>query len=183
MAHVLSTLQECPISEEPSLQSRGCYDNQMNYVSDWSSSSAAQTVTTRSVRDFPLSTVMESLTLAPRDCEAAPAVDMDTPKTPSQIPRRKPSKTTLQDAPSPIRSPKKSPRFKFLTRDSNTKAIAWDTRGRLEDMESLYSELRNKLNDTTHESSGLKDTVAIYKTRCRSKTESTVSKSADIVTQ
>ncbi|SLM37617.1 kinesin-like protein klpa [Lasallia pustulata] len=42
---------------------------------------------------------------------------------------------------------------------------AWDTRGRLEDMESLYSELRNKLNDTTHESSGLKDTVAIYKTR------------------
>ena len=126
---------------------------------------------------------MKSLTLAPRDYETVPAVDMDSPKTPSQIPRRKPSKSTLQDVPSPIKSPKKTPTFiPFLTRHSNTKAIAWDTRGRLEDMETLYSQLKNKMNDTTNESSGLKETVAIYKTRCRSKTELIISRSADIVT-
>lgn len=113
---------------------------------------------------------MKSLTLAPRDCEAVPAVDMDTPKTPSHIPRRKPSKGVLNDVPNPIISPKKTPRIiPFLTRDSNTKGIAWDTRGRLQDVEAMYSELKEKMNDTTHESSGLKETVAIYKARCRSK--------------
>lgn len=112
---------------------------------------------------------MKCLTLAPWDCEAVPAVDMDTPKTPSHIPRRKPSKVLLQDDPSPIKSPKRTPSFiPFLTRDSNTKAIAWDTRGRLQDVETLYSELKEKMNDTTNESSGLKETMAIYKTRCRS---------------
>ena len=111
---------------------------------------------------------MKSLTLAPCNGEAVPAADMDTPKTPSHIPRRKPSKITLKDVPSPIKSLKKTPRLiPFLTRDSNTKAIAWDTRGRLEDMETLYSELKEKMNDTTTESSGLKETVAIYKTRGR----------------
>lgn len=118
---------------------------------------------------------MQSLTLAPRDCEAVPAVDMETPKTPSQIPRRKPSKGLLQDVPSPMKSPKKTPRLMFLTRDSNTTTVAWDTRGRLQDVESMYSELKEKMNDTTNESSGLKETVAIYKTRCRSRSRPTIS--------
>lgn len=118
---------------------------------------------------------MQSLTLAPRDCEAVPAVDMETPKTPSQIPRRKPSKGLLQDVPSPMRSPKKTPRLMFLTRDSNTTTVAWDTRGRLQDVESMYSELKEKMSDTTNESSGLKETVAIYKTRCRSRSQPTIS--------
>lgn len=126
---------------------------------------------------------MKSLTLAPGDCEAVPAAALDTPKTPSQIPRRKPSKILLQDVPSPMRSPKKTPRLTFLNRDSNTTTIAWDTRGRLQDVESLYSELKEKMNDTTNESSGLKETVAIYKTRCRSKSQPTILRSANFVVQ
>ena len=54
----------------------------------------------------------------------------------------------------------------FLTRDSRTQA--WDTKGRLEDMEYLYSELKQKMSGTTSERNGLEETVEIYKARSMS---------------
>jgi hypothetical protein len=60
-------------------------------------------------------------------------------------------------------SPSKEKRLPFLTRDSNTKA--WDTKGRLEDVEYLYGELKEKLDGTVREKKGLEETADIYKSR------------------
>ena len=86
----------------------------------------------------------------------------DSPKPPGkplQIPPKTP-KTPCKSARERDTSPKKLP---FLTRDSRT--TAWDTKGRLEDMEYLYSELKEKMTDTTVERNGLEETLQIYKTR------------------
>ncbi|KAL9071604.1 MAG: hypothetical protein Q9157_005412 [Trypethelium eluteriae] len=63
------------------------------------------------------------------------------------------------------RSP--SPTRQFLNRFSNTvaPAPAWDTKGRLEDMESLYAQLKGQMDSTTFERNGLEETVNLYKTR------------------
>ncbi|KAF2232682.1 kinesin motor domain-containing protein [Viridothelium virens] len=45
------------------------------------------------------------------------------------------------------------------------KRKAWDTKGRLEDMESLYAQLKGQMDSTTFERNGLEETVNLYKTR------------------
>ena len=86
--------------------------------------------------------------LIPKPCTPRPFV--------SPIPFRV-SKVVKRSAP-----PKKVP---FLTRDSHTKA--WDTKGRLEDTESLYSELKEKMNGTIQERNGLEESVDFYRSRSR----------------
>ena len=63
-----------------------------------------------------------------------------------------------------------SPQRQFLNRFSNTEAptSAWDTKGRLEDMESLYSRLKTQLDSTTFDRNALEETVNLYKTRSTS---------------
>ncbi|KAI9723344.1 MAG: hypothetical protein M1812_001228 [Candelaria pacifica] len=158
-------------SQVRSSKLRGNYDNQMNYTSDWSSSVAASvadrpqsSAAVRSLREVSLSTAMKGLTICPSGSPTEE--DMKAPITPSQIPRsitpfvphKTPSKTPRRSV-----SPKKS--LPFLTRDSNTQATAWDTRGRLEDMEGLYAELKDTMNSTTNERNGLEEAVGIYKAR------------------
>ncbi|KAJ9618255.1 kinesin-like nuclear fusion protein [Taxawa tesnikishii (nom. ined.)] len=46
-----------------------------------------------------------------------------------------------------------------------TKRKAWDTKGRLEDMELLYSQLKSQMEGATTEKSGLEETLTLYKTR------------------
>lgn len=53
----------------------------------------------------------------------------------------------------------------FLTRDANTPAPAWDTKGRLEDVESLYGRLKTQLVGVNNERSDLTESLNIYKTR------------------
>jgi len=94
------------------------------------------------------------------------------PNTPSQLPKpvffnQQPAAIVPVSPSKPQRSPQKI--IPFLTRDSHVKA--WDTKGRLEDMECLYSELKERMNGTTNESEGLKETVSIYKTRSMSFSE------------
>ncbi len=150
---------------------RGSYDSQMNYTSDWSSSAAARatarpqsSTAVRSLRDVSLSTAMKGLTIRPGS--SPPGEGLKTPITPSQIPK---SVTPFIQHATPSKTPKKtlSPKKSapFLTRDSNTQDIAWDTRGRLEDMEGLYAELKDKMNGTTNERNGLEEAVAVYKAR------------------
>ncbi|KAI9815184.1 MAG: kinesin-like nuclear fusion protein [Phylliscum demangeonii] len=45
------------------------------------------------------------------------------------------------------------------------KRKAWDTKGRLEDIEYLYAELTEKLNGSVKENTGLEETVSTYKSR------------------
>ena len=78
------------------------------------------------------------------------------PASPSWVPPRTPK--TVKHTFSPQKLP-------FLTRDSRTQA--WDTKGRLEDMEQLYTELREKMTGSTVERNGLEEAVEIYKSRSR----------------
>ncbi|KAI9711990.1 MAG: kinesin-like nuclear fusion protein [Bogoriella megaspora] len=107
--------------------------------------------------------------------------------TPSQIPRLAPITPNPIDPPilfEPPLSPtpqekiqfrsqqsrSASPQAQFLSRYSNTKAPlpAWDTKGRLEDIETLYSNLKTQLNHTAFERNDLEEAVNICKTRSTS---------------
>lgn len=77
------------------------------------------------------------------------------PKTPCYLPKPVP-KTPTQSTPA---------RTTYLTRDSNLLAPAWDTKGRLEDMEVLYSQLKSQLDSASKENHGMEDSIDIYKTR------------------
>jgi kinesin family protein C1 len=55
-----------------------------------------------------------------------------------------------------------------LTKDSNIPAFtAWDVRGRLEDMEAMYSELKDKFSGTNIERNGLEEAVGLFKARSK----------------
>lgn len=159
---------------------RGSYDNQMNYTTDWSSSKAAGSSTikhVKSAREFSLTTAMRGLTLESQSSSSDPLED-ENPATPSsRLPRpvtpaqNMPNVSLVPTSPyvqttskSSQRSPPKI--LPFLTRESRTQA--WDTKGRLEDVETMYRDLRQMFDDTKHESSGLKETIGLYKTRSMS---------------
>ena len=42
---------------------------------------------------------------------------------------------------------------------------AWDTKGRLEDMESLYAQLRNELGSAADSKTALEESLSLYKSR------------------
>lgn len=161
-----------PFNSLPREQKRG-YDNQFYCTSYWSSPSAAvadkgQIRPLNRFRDVSLSTVMHDLTLDPNKCSSGPfSEEGKAPNTPSQIPKpvslkKQPSITFLPV--SPTRRQRSPPKIvPFLTRDSNLKA--WDTKGRLEDMEGLYGQLTEQMNGTTNECNALKETVPLYKSR------------------
>lgn len=96
---------------------------------------------------------------------------LSLPKTPSQIPI--PSKAEVSSAtpatpsraPIPILSPLKTP---FLSKDSNiTGFTGWDVRGRIEDMEAMYFELKDTMADTNVERRSLEEAVRHYKIKCK----------------
>ena len=156
-------------------------------------SSSTSTVGTRQtsvgdpLRDFSLCTGLAGLSLDPIP-QTPPPKEVDKSKTPftSQIPLPKtptpkpsvdnlklsttsPSKTVSK--PARLRSPEKKA---FLTKGSTIEA--WDTNGRLEDMEANFSQFKKTANATitdmqqmiqssADERSGLKETTAIYKAR------------------
>jgi kinesin family protein C1 len=94
-----------------------------------------------------------------------------TPSTPSQIPilsRAEAPRATPRAIPAtPSRALKSSTtKTNFLTKDSNiTNFSAWDVRGRLEDMEAMYFELKDSLTGTTMERNGLEEIVAKFKVK------------------
>lgn len=93
-----------------------------------------------------------------------PEGSLVAPQTPSQIPV--PSKRYPLDA-TPSRKSKTSPRKStLLTNDSNEdQFIAWDVRGRLEDMEAMYFDMKDKMAGTNMERSGLEEAVTLYKAK------------------
>ena len=125
----------------------------------------------KSIRDLSLCTAMRSLTL--QSCSRAGGdEDVDPSSSPTRMPRVLPVQTTT---PSSCRLPPKTPRsskhsaspkkLPFLTRE--TRLQAWDTNSRLADMELLYSELKDKMNGSTAERTGLQEALDIYKTRSK----------------
>lgn len=171
----VSHFRRSALDGERTLTHRRSYDNQLNCTSDWSSSRAAlssyATIRPMSrLRDVSISTAMHELTLEPMETPPSTYTQSAiTPKPPSQLPKpvslNKPLVAFAPVSPSkPHRSPPKI--VPFLTRHSHVKA--WDTKGRLEDMESLYSQLTERMDVTTNECNALKETLPVYKTRSMS---------------
>lgn len=103
-----------------------------------------------------------------------PQEDPPCPQTPSCIPKPvlktpKPPEKGLVIFKTPSTKYKihtSSPgKVNFLTRGSNTPAPAWDTKGRLEDMELLYSQLKGQLDSAATEKDGMEEGLAVYKAR------------------
>jgi kinesin family protein C1 len=55
----------------------------------------------------------------------------------------------------------------FLTKEKLTPLPAWDTKGRLEDMEQLYSQLRSQFASAADSKSALEETLSLYKSQGR----------------
>ena len=96
----------------------------------------------------------------------APGDSLVAPKTPSQIPMLCKPEAPATPA-TPCKSFKSSPhKVPYLTKDSNLPSfIAWDVHGRLEDMEAMYSELKDKFSGTNIERNGLEEAIALFKAR------------------
>jgi len=136
-------------------------------------------------REISLSNALDSLTLnsdiphslplavAEHPCpqsptRPAPKADVEIPPTPSQIPKLAPRVALPTDVPSPSKSPQKTPKVlpKFLSKDSNIH-IAWDTDSRLEEVENMCSQFKEKLDGATTESKSLKEMMGVYKIRSK----------------
>jgi len=93
-----------------------------------------------------------------------PEGSLVAPQTPSQIPvpsKRYPSNST------PCKTSKKYPHRKTnFTEDSNLAPfVAFDVRGRLEDIEAMYFEMKDKMAGSNLERNGLEEAVSLYKAR------------------
>ncbi|GAB7339753.1 hypothetical protein MBLNU457_6315t1 [Dothideomycetes sp. NU457] len=65
-------------------------------------------------------------------------------------------------AKNPFRTVSLSTAFQGLSLQQD---CAWDTKGRLEDMENLYSQLRSQFEGAAFEKTGLEESLTLYKTR------------------
>ncbi|PGH23901.1 hypothetical protein AJ80_01963 [Polytolypa hystricis UAMH7299] len=164
-----------PVSTPPP---RGSYDNQMNFISDWSSSPAAQSVARpakpRNVRDISFCTKMKALSLTSTLSPMAHS-GQDKQKeilSASRLPQRKmlPKPTSPSPQVQPQvkhfkKSPQKSPsKIKsFLTRDSHIQA--WDPDVKIGDMEMMFEKLVSQMHGSSTHSAGLKEAVDLYKSR------------------
>ena len=159
-----SNLKQCA-EEEIYPMINGSHDTLLNLSSTWASKPPPR----KSLCEVSLNTRFQDLTLEPV-AQDTPKVFAEASSTPSQIPKRVPSVVIASEASSPSKSPQKTPRPlpQFLNRSSNI-TLAWDTKGRLEDMETMCSEFKEKIDGATIESNGLKDMVAVYKSRSTSR--------------
>ena len=139
------------------------YDPAMSYDSGWESKRYPVPH-----RDVSLTTAMSRMTLNGEEPRPALKPSSEAPLTPSHIPKLVQSVPSQVGTPSPTKTPKKSTKrlMRFLTRDSNTEA-AWDSDTRLEDVETMCSEFKERFDSVTTESNAWKDMIADYKARSK----------------
>jgi kinesin family protein C1 len=83
-------------------------------------------------------------------------------QTPSRV-RQTPSVFAMRFSAPVIRS-KPPPTF-FLTKETLTRTTAWDTQGRLDDMERMYSRLRSQMESASDSKNAIEESLSMYKTR------------------
>lgn len=140
-------------------------------------------ISEKSFRNISLSSAFQNLSLGQNglctEVNTFPSIkeEPQCPKTPSQIPKYVFKAPSPKPCPSPhVKTP--ATRYKisvpspnkvmYLTRNSNSLAPAWDTKGRLEDMELLYSQLKGQFEGAAYERTGLEEALALHKSRCKS---------------
>ncbi|KAF4624706.1 hypothetical protein G7Y89_g13463 [Cudoniella acicularis] len=89
------------------------------------------------------------------------------PKTPSQIPVPIRRGSSIATPITPCKAPRNSlSKAPYMTQDSNNPFdVAWDVRGRLEDMEAVFLEMKEKMNGSELESNRLEEVATVYKAR------------------
>lgn len=130
-------------------------------------------------RDLSISTAMQSLSLVGAMNASSQQDQRENTQcstTPSHIPKLLSVGCcpTSSVANSPLKrstfalSPKKpAPLTPFLNKSSNT-PIAWDTKGRLDDMEKSFGNLMDQMESATAEKSNLQEHMNLYKRRSMS---------------
>lgn len=96
-----------------------------------------------------------------------PPGESAAPKSPCHIPVLSKAEASMEPPITPRRTPKPSPqKTPFLTKDSNVPGFtAWDVDVRIERMEGMFSEMQNKVTNTSLERSVLEEAIALYKER------------------
>lgn len=93
------------------------------------------------------------------------------PVQPSRVPTATPTKPSRAPAVSPSRSQKKPPVPLFLSRYSSVTSFdhnsgaEWDQERREKNMEEMFAAFMTQMNQQGQQSSGLKETVGVYKSR------------------
>ena len=168
--------QDCPPTIRPP-RMRGSHDTQKIHTSEWGS----RPFRAFSFREASLNNAFSGLSLHGEASQPAPTKDMaarsasphtqpasnaGAPPTPTLIPRLAPRAVLPVEPQSPSKTPKKTPKPlpQFLTRSSN-EVIAWDTDSRLEEVENMCSQFKEKMDGATTESKSLRDMMEIYKIR------------------
>ena len=137
----------------------------------------------RSLRDLSITARMQQLSLTDRATsqEQEPKEEKNqmpcTPKTPSQIPRKKKSfaattPTPAPRTPSPLKSCRKMPRMPpvggFLNKDTNLKlAEDWTVHERLDKMGAEFEELKGQMVASSGERDTLQESLSRLKDRSR----------------
>ena len=125
------------------------FDNAMNLNGD-----SSQAAPIAEVQEHSISSV----------ARPAPIAETGVPKTPSHIPKLAPRPALAAETPSPTKSPKKKASRQFLTRDTNTLS-AFDTESRMDDMENMFSQMKEKVDSAATERESLKEAMSMYKIR------------------
>ena len=175
MRHISSSVRNCSASSVVRKTSWASNDSQTKYTEVWPSSANDQfrhDPHIKSLRDISLiSQGVTSMSLYANTVILQPHQKEQerprSPQTPSQIPTKRKSATPLSTAnASPLKSSRKTERVGgFLSKDSNIKLADWDLGNRVENIESMYAELKATVNSTTAESNNLKDNNSLLKAR------------------
>ena len=153
------------LPEQPALQETNrSYDTPMKSISKRASGRF-----TFSTREMSLSTAFNGLCISDQ-AQSTSIVGLDAPHTPSQLPKRVPSVVDPTESPSPSKSRRKTcAHMAFLTRDSNVRAVPWDTNDKTIRIEREWDEFKGKIEFMTAETKASNDLAGIYKAKGESR--------------
>jgi kinesin family member C1 len=187
--HSIRSLSDGGMSSDSEQSSRQVSDSSSASYN----STTQQQATSQATRNSSLVTAFEGLSLtaiqrissAPKHSPSLESIKEER-TSPSKIPKysctpslRHAQSTQALQTPSPLKhkssmiglytprttAKRVEPRPFFLTKEKLTPTPAWDTKGRLEDMEQLYAQLRSQMNGATESRNALEESLALYKSR------------------
>lgn len=170
MSQISSSVHICNASLKHGKKPWLGHDNQLSSKDDCSSSAdglANPKLRGKSIREISLASAMDQLSIS-QDHVSASSDEKEIlyPQTPSRIPKTTVGHVTVENT-SPTKSCRKTPKpvGGFLTKDSNVKAADWELSSRIENMESMYADLKASLSTSTAESNALKESNMLYKAK------------------
>lgn len=149
----------------------GSDDNQLSCPANWWSSPlgpASPRNSIQNMRDFSVINVFEAMSLDMNDSTVSDDRNKDVQRTPSRLPRKSVNFSHVPKTSSPLKASRTiAPTVPFLSKNSNTKATAWDEQARFESMERHYGQWMEKMAEQTANTNGLQETISLYKSKSK----------------